>query len=63
MAYFPGSNCLIECAVIGILRGIDGYRFAGISSSKSSMYTLNSIGEMTEPCRTPAGHGADDDNI
>jgi hypothetical protein len=35
----------------------------GTNIFKSSMYTLNSIGEMTEPCGTPAGHGADDDNI
>ncbi len=30
--------------------------FIGIESSTSFTYTLKSVGEMTEPCGTPAGH-------
>ena len=36
-------------------------RWSGIESSRSFIWTLNSIGEMTEPWGTPAGQGAIDD--
>ena len=59
MTYFPGSNCLIKCTYFDE----STVKLAEISFSKSSMYTLNSIGEMIEPWGTPAGHGAGDDNV
>lgn len=69
MVGFPSSNCLIEYAVIGVVQGINDWVFRDLILSishictSSQNYTLYSIEEMTEPCKTAAGHEVGNDSV
>ena len=39
------------------------FNCSGKASSKSSMQVLKRMGDITEPCETPAGHVAIDDKV
>jgi hypothetical protein len=49
MAYFPGSNCLIECGVIGILRGIDGIEVSSLVELQLRMEQMMTTFEVALP--------------